>query len=141
MPSQQTKISIRNLCKKYGIAILYAFGSRADEIRKVVAGEDKIDNDCLSDIDIAVKMLVGVTLNIRQKVELSIDIGDLFGVDKVDMVILSEADPFLAANIIRGERIYCVDETLADEFDLYVLRRAGDLAPFERQRIENILSR
>jgi predicted nucleotidyltransferase len=140
MPSHQIKISLRKLCGKHGIAFLYAFGSRAEEIRSVVAGEEKIDSDCSSDIDIAVKMLVGVTLNIRQQVELAIDLEDIFDIDKVDLVILTEADPFLAANIIRGERIYCIDETLADEYDLYILRRAGDLAPFERQRIEAVLS-
>ena len=141
MPSQQTKISIRNLCEKYRIAIIYAFGSRAEEIRIAVAGEGKISNNCASDIDIGVKLLAPETMNIRQKVELAIELEAIFGIDKVDLVMLTEADPFLAVNIIRGERIYCVDATLADEYDLYVLRRAGDLAPFERRRIESILSR
>jgi hypothetical protein len=66
---------------------------------------------------------------------------DLFDVGKVDLVLLSEADPFLAVNIIRGERLYCVEEDGADEYDLYVLRRAGDLAHFERERIERVLNR
>jgi hypothetical protein len=66
---------------------------------------------------------------------------DFFVVDAVDLVMLTETDPFLAANVIRGERIYCGDTTRADEFDLFVLRRAGDLAPYERQQIEIVLSR
>jgi hypothetical protein len=66
---------------------------------------------------------------------------DLFGAQRVDLVVLPEADPFLAANIIRGERLYCRDETEADEYELYVLRRAGDLAPLERERIALILGR
>jgi hypothetical protein len=49
------------------------------------------------------------------------------------------ADPFLAAEIVRGERLYARDACEADEYDLYVLRRAGDLAPFERERMALIL--
>jgi hypothetical protein len=55
--------------------------------------------------------------------------------------VLPEADPFVAAEVIRGERLFADDEDAADEYDLYVLRRAGDLAPFERERIEMILGR
>lgn len=52
----------------------------------------------------------------------------------VDLVDAGACAAFLALDIIRGERVYCADETLCDEFDLFVLRRAADLAPFERQR-------
>jgi hypothetical protein len=54
-------------------------------------------------------------------------------------VFLREADPFLAANTVRGERLYARDAYAADEYDLYVLRRAGDLAPLERERMALIL--
>jgi hypothetical protein len=35
-------------------------------------------------------------------------------------------DAFVAVNIIRGERLYVEDDYLADEYELYVLRRALD---------------
>jgi uncharacterized protein len=57
----------------------------------------------------------------------------------VDLVVIPEVDPFLAANIVRGERLYCKDIYEADEYDLYILRRAGDLIPFERERISLIM--
>ena len=41
--------------------------------------------------------------------------------------------------MIRGERLYAQDDHAADEYDLYVLRRAGDLAPFERARMAFVL--
>jgi uncharacterized protein len=65
----------------------------------------------------------------------------LHSAPQFNLVLLSEADPFLAANIIRGERLFSRDERSADEYELYVLRRAGDLAPFERERIEAALKR
>jgi hypothetical protein len=48
-------------------------------------------------------------------------------------------DPFLTAEVIRGERIYCEDEIRADEYELHVLRRAGDLAPVKRERLSLVL--
>ena len=69
------------------------------------------------------------------------ELEDLFSVKRVDLVIIPEADPFLAANIIRGERIFCQDDYRADEYDLYILRRAGDLAPLERERQSIIMKK
>jgi hypothetical protein len=70
---------------------------------------------------------------------LSIAFEDLFSVARVDLLNIPEVDPFLAANIIRGERLYCRDEYEGDEYELYILRRAGDLAPFEKERIALIM--
>jgi hypothetical protein len=64
---------------------------------------------------------------------------EFFNVQRVDLVILPEVDAFLAANIIRGERIYAEDSYVADEYELFVLRRAGDLAELERERMAMIL--
>lgn len=52
----------------------------------------------------------------------------------VHVVDLAQAPPFLALNAIRGERIFERDGQRLDELDLHILRRAGDLAPFERER-------
>ena len=40
----------------------------------------------------------------------------------------------MAVEVIRGERLYAADEHEADEYELYILRRAGDLLPLERER-------
>jgi len=79
------------------------------------------------------------TLSVREKAEWAVALENLMGVDRVDLVLLPQADPFLAVNIIRGERVFCRDEYEADTYELYVMRRAGDLAPFERMRIERIM--
>jgi len=69
---------------------------------------------------------------------IAIGLEDLFQVSRVDLVELPEADPFLAANAIRGERLFSRDAYSATEYELYVLRKAGDLAPFERERLSLI---
>jgi hypothetical protein len=52
----------------------------------------------------------------------------------VNVIDLRQADTFLALEAIRGERILERDGRRLDELDLDILRRAGDLAPFERER-------
>jgi hypothetical protein len=86
-----------------------------------------------SDLDVGAKP--AGPLGIREKSSIAVELEDVLGVPRVDLVVLPEADPFLAANIIRGERLYYADEHFADEYELYILRRAGDLAPLERERL------
>jgi hypothetical protein len=90
-----------------------------------------------SDLDIGV--LSHSPFSIEDKVSLTFELEDLFGLPGIDLFVLQEVDAFLAANIMRGERIFAEDSYLADEYELFVLRRAGDLAEFERQRIAMIL--
>jgi predicted nucleotidyltransferase len=121
------------LCNTYDIQILYAFGSRAKEALAVLTGAREAFSPSGSDLDVGAKP-AGL-LGIKEKAGLANDLEDLLGVPRVDLVVLPEADPFVAANVIRGERLYCADEYLADEYELYILRRAGDLAPLERERL------
>jgi predicted nucleotidyltransferase len=58
---------------------------------------------------------------------------------EVDVVDAGRASAFLALDVIRGELVYCADADRCDEFELYVMRRAGDLAPFERERRRRLL--
>jgi predicted nucleotidyltransferase len=58
----------------------------------------------------------------------------------VDLIDLGKARPFLALDVLRGERIYCAAPDACDKFELYVMRRAGDLAPFERMRRKAVLA-
>lgn len=134
MTPEKKKELIKTLCENYGIDILYTFGSRSKEVADFLFGEGANLISGPSDVDIGVKMVSGRKLDVKEKVFLSISLEDLLGVGRVDLVVLSEADPFLAAEIIRGERLFAMDDTGADEFELYILRRAGDLIPLERER-------
>ncbi len=131
LPKQQ----LADLCERFSIDILYAFGSRAREAAGFVL-ENRPMTTSESDLDIGV--LPAHPLSIQQKVELTLLLEDFFGVNHIDLVALPEADPFLAANVIRGERLYERDAYQADEYDLYILRRAGDLIPLERERLDLI---
>ena len=99
---------------------LYVFGSQA-------TGEAHERSDLDLGALFAGKMGLGDVILLEARFE------DRLG-RRVDLIDAGSCDPFLALAIVRGERIYCTDSTRCDEFDLYVLRRAGDLAPFERER-------
>jgi predicted nucleotidyltransferase len=128
---------IEQIARKYRAKALYVFGSRSLEIFYAIQNDALEIGPSGSDVDIGV--LTHSPLSVDEKVSLTRELEDLFNEPRVDLVLLQEADAFLAANVIRGERLYAEDSYLADEYDLFVLRRAGDLADLERQRMAMIL--
>src|SRR6266545_3487460 len=68
------------------------------------------------------------------------DLETLFDVPRVDLVVLGEASPLLAVEVIRGELLYTDDPLGQAEHELYILRRAADLAPFQRERVQQIFT-
>ena len=133
------QLALADIALRYRLIVIYAFGSRADQIAEPLRDGGAEERDSGADLDIAVLPLPGHPLRASARVSLALELEDLFDVCRVDLVILPEADPFLAANIVRGARLYARDSHAADEYDLYVLRRAGDLAPLERQRMALLL--
>jgi predicted nucleotidyltransferase len=131
--------ALAHICQAFRVAIMYVFGSRAGEALAWLEEEQQTFKLGATDVDVGVKPIPGVAPSVEEKVRLAIALEDLFDVGRVDLVCLPEADPFLAANIIRGARLYARDEYEADEYDLYVLRRAGDLIPLERERMALVL--
>lgn len=130
-----------DLCRQYQIDILFAFGSRSVEVKNWFDNSlEKLENTS-PDVDIGVKPGRGSSFSVEDKVQLALDLEQMLGVNWVDLISLDECDPFLAANIIRGERLFADDDYLADEYVLYVLRRAGDLAPLERERMALVLGK
>jgi hypothetical protein len=129
---------ISAFCERHSIESLHAFGSRAREVADWVEGKRPSLALSSADVDIGTLPRDGRKLSIREKTAIAIELEEIFQAGRVDLVVLPEADPFLAANVMRGERLYCRDAYAAAEYELYMLRRAGDLAPLERERLELI---
>jgi len=130
---------LKQICQQFGVVALYTFGSQARKIKDWIEGRQDDIPLRTSDVDIGVRVISGANFSVTEKAKLALSLEDLFGSNRVDLVLLSQADPFLAAEIIRGERLFTRDEHEADEYELYVLRRAGDLAPLERERMALVL--
>ena len=130
---------LEGICARHDVDALYAYGSRALQALRWLHHKGALAAG-LSDLDLAVSRGIGKRYSLAEKVALATAFSDLFEFETVDLADMAEVDAFVAANIVRGERLYCSDRMYADELDLYVLRRAGDLAPYERERLAHIES-
>jgi predicted nucleotidyltransferase len=137
--------AIKALCRRHGLAELYVFGSRCAEVAARVrsdAGPPKSapTGSPEADVDVGVRPPPGRRLSAEELVTIAGELEVMLAVPRVDVVLLSTAPPYLALEAVRGELLFCADGHAQAEFELYVLRRAGDLAPFQRARHEMVLS-
>lgn len=134
---EKIKEEIRNIASRYGLQIIYAFGSRAKEALDLVEGKIEKFSSKPSDLDIGIKP--EKTLTVEEKVKIAIFFEDLFDVSRVDLVVLPDAPIFLALEIVTGEILYMKDSTYEAEYQLYIMRMAADLLPYERMKQRMIM--
>jgi hypothetical protein len=130
---------LTKLASLHSLVAVYAFGSRAGEAAARVRDEPVPAGHPDADLDLGVQVGRGRRLDVRRKVALSQAFEALFQVPRVDLVVCEEAPAFLAQEIVSGELLCCTDPDAQAEFELYALRRAGDLAPFAFERRRMIL--
>ena len=146
LPGHNTEIQLRACCMKekiislaakYRLKIIYAFGSRAKDALNIVEGRLGSLPCTSSDLDIGVKPEKPLT--VEEKVEIALFFEDLFNVNRVDVVVLPEAPVFLALEIVSGEVLYARDAAHEAEYQLYIMRMAADLLPYEREKQKMII--
>lgn len=130
---------VADTCRRHAITDLYVFGSRSQEIAGRLRNEPRDKTDGPSDVDIGVLPVQPGAFGPEERVRLMIELEDLFQVERVDLVVLPEADPYLALDVIRGELLYTRDPDQQARHELFVLRRAGDLLPYKKARIRMIM--
>ena len=131
------KRRIASFARRHGLEIIYAFGSRAKEIHARILGKTPRSVHPHSDLDLGIKPVQ--PLSVKEKVRIALFFEDLFNISRVDVVILPEAPASLAAEIVSGELLYTENEKNEADCQLYYMRRAADLLPFERERARLIL--
>lgn len=134
---KKMKDKIVRIAAQYQLQMIYAFGSRAKEALDLI--EERIERfaSTSSDLDIGIKPERPLT--VEEKVEIAIFFEDLFNVPRVDVVVIPEAPIFLALEIVTGEILYKQDSTYEAEYQLYIMRRAAELMPYERFKQKMIL--
>ena len=131
---------LERLCEQFHLVAVYVFGSRATEIVARVRGDAVSVEYPASDVDIGVLPSRRYSLSLDEKVRLTLTLEDLLDVERVDLVELPDAKPYLALDIVRGELLCVTDADEEAFYQLYVFRRAADLAPHERERRRMILA-
>jgi len=131
------KEQIISLAATYNLRIIYAFGSRAKDTLHMIEGRMSSLPCSSSDVDIGIKP--ERLLTVEEKVEIALFFEDLFKVNRVDVVVLPDAPVFLALEIVSGEILYTQDDTYEAEYQLYIMRMAADLLPYEREKQKMIM--
>jgi predicted nucleotidyltransferase len=130
---------VEQIARRFCLEEVYAFGSRAKEVAARLRGEITPAVYPKSDVDVGVRVKAGAALGPSERVKIALEFEDLLKASRVDLVVLQEADPFMAAEIIRGEILYVEDLDRQARYELYLLRRAGDLLDFKKERIRMII--
>ncbi len=138
MPILQTEFS--ELCRSYDLVAVFTYGSRAAETAARLEGREVKSVHPRSDLDLGLLPQRDADLDVSQIVSFMVAIEGLLDVPRADIVDLRRAPPYLALDAIRGERLFCADPYETDVFELFVLRRAADLAFFERERRKMLLT-
>jgi uncharacterized protein len=125
---------LKTIFIRHGVLLAYLFGSQA---------EGRVTPQ--SDVDLAVLLPRSLTAaqRFRSQVALMGDCSQLFQRDDVDVVILNEANPVLAYEIVRnGKVLYEDPETMpAVDFAVYALSRYADTAPLREVQNQYLLER
>ena len=94
VPGSNLQLKLMAIGHRYKIAALYVFGSQAKEIAGRMRGQVVSSRYPDSDVDIGFQPATDHRLSAQDRVRLSIELEDLLGVNRVDLVVLPEADPF-----------------------------------------------
>jgi len=134
------KQRLAEICRRHGVTSLYVFGSRSAEISARVQGLDSKPDFPNSDGDFAARFEGPISDPLFSIGGFIADLEDRFELSRADLAVLNTCDPFVALEAVRGELLYCVDLDDQAEEELFFLRRAGDLAVYEAERLEKFLS-
>ncbi|MBE0461829.1 MAG: nucleotidyltransferase domain-containing protein [Candidatus Aminicenantes bacterium] len=118
---------IKNIAEKYGIALIYLFGSQAENGARYFKG-DNINPEDLSDLDLAVSFKDVPSHPMKIYGALYKELSEVFEPFYIDLVFMHEVEILFQYEIIKGIRIFEKDESLADEFEEMIMKRAEDLA-------------
>lgn len=117
---------IRAIAQKYGIILIYLFGSEAERGRIYLEGE-RVSPHPFSDLDVAVAFEKAPPEPMETYGRLYREISEIFAPFNVDLLFMQEVNMLFQHEIIRGIRIYASDEWIADEFEEGILKKSEDL--------------
>lgn len=117
---------IEAIARKYGITLLYLFGSEAEKGR-IYLEEGRISAHPFSDLDVAIAFEKTLSEPMETYGYFYREISEIFEPFNVDLVFIQEVNTLFQYEIIKGIRIYEKDEFDADEFEEGIMKRSGDL--------------
>ncbi|MEW6417456.1 MAG: nucleotidyltransferase domain-containing protein [Nitrospirota bacterium] len=126
---------IKTIAEKYGLMLVYLFGSHVNKGKKYLEGEYVVP-DAFSDLDVAVAFENPPAEAIKTYGILYKEISGIFDPFNIDLIFMHEVDTLFQYEIIKGIRIYEKDEFCADEFEEGIMKRVEDLL-FKKRILNN----
>ena len=123
---------IEEIAGRYGISVIYLFGSQAKEGKRYLDGED-VTPDAFSDLDVSVAFITPPDAIIKTYGELYKEVSDIFDQFNIDLIFMHEVNSLFQYEIIKGIRIYEQDINQVDELEEGIMKKAEDL--FFRKQI------
>jgi len=131
----ESKITyLNNVFKKYNIVLAYLFGSQKDSGMKYLL-DQSVEIEETSDLDIGILLETPPLHLYKFYGNLYYDLSAIFEPFIIDIILLHEVNYLLKYEIIKGNRIYVLDEEFADEYEEKITKFASDLS-FKRKMFE-----
>ena len=131
-----------DICRKYGIALVYLFGSQAAAGKRLLAGSNVTIIDPLTDLDVGVvtsNPLPEPTRRRKLYAALYNDLEEVFRSFKLDLVFLEENHSVFQLEAIKGLCVYQVSQEKRDDYEMMILRRAADFRPVLQKYLQEVL--
>lgn len=126
------------LAKKFGIALVYLFGSEAEKGRAFLEGDQAAPTP-FSDLDVAVAFERIPSEPMEVYGHLYRELSEVFHPFNVDLLFFHEVDTLFRWEIIKGVRVYASDTFDVDTFEEDILKRSADLSYKRRLRDQDIM--
>lgn len=117
---------IKDICRKYNIALCYIFGSQQDIGKSILEGKNVEISDPEADIDFAVFFKEPPKNPLKTYALLSLELQELVSPFKADLLFLYEVDHLIQLEAIRGINIYSINEEFKEEYEEKVMMFASD---------------
>lgn len=117
---------IKDICRKYNIALCYLFGSQQEIGKDILEGKKVEISDSEADIDFAVLFKKTPENALKTYACLSLEFQELVSPFKEDLLFLHEVDHLIQLEAIKGINIYSVNDRFREKYEEKVMMFASD---------------
>ena len=119
--------TIKTIAEKFGVILIYLFGSQADHGKRYLESNE-VSSDPFSDLDVSIVFEKLPVETVKVYGSLYKEISELFDPFNIDLLFMHEVNCLFQYEIIKGVRIYEREESIADEYEEIIMKRAEDLS-------------
>lgn len=135
-------MTIDEIARKYGLSLIYVFGSQVETALALIQGKALPVTDPLSDIDVGVVFAGGLPpADQRPGIYAGLyhDLQEIFHPHRLDLTFLEENHSVFQASVLNGKNIYSRDDETRFRYEERIACRAADFRPVLERYLDEIL--